>query len=148
MITVRNSQRKIRIKNAVVKATAQKILTILGYQNWDVDIWITTNKTIKKYNKKFRHKDAATDILSFPLYKITPGVYFEPQVKEECVLGDCIISAERVLVDAQKNGVSFEERLHVLLVHGICHLVGYDHETDEQYETMSKLEESIVAQLH
>jgi len=147
MITVRNSQKTIAIKKAVVEATAQKILKILGYQNWDVGIWITTNKTIRKYNKQFRHKDKATDILSFPLYDIVPGVIFEPEVREERVLGDIIISAERVLADARELDVFFEERLQLLLVHGLCHLVGYDHETDAQYAVMSKVEAAILAQL-
>ena len=147
MITVRNSQKTIAIKKAVVEATAQKILKILGYQNWDVGIWITTNKTIRKYNKQFRHKDKATDILSFPLYDIVPGVIFEPEVREERVLGDIIISAERVLADARELDVFFEERLQLLLVHGLCHLVGYDHETDAQYVEMSKVEAAVLAQL-
>jgi probable rRNA maturation factor len=63
MINFKNSQRSIHIDAAQLKKDVQTFLTALGYDNFDLGIWITTNATIKKYNRDYRHKDKPTDIL-------------------------------------------------------------------------------------
>ena len=145
MITIKNSQRTIKINISQLKADAQKILRALDYADFDLGIWITTNKTIRHYNKTYRKKDKATDILSFSYHSdIKPGQRIVAQTEEDKNLGDLIISAEYVVHHLKDSDVTLDERMRVLLVHGICHLLGYEHATDAQYEQMHKLETKLL----
>lgn len=147
MITIKNKQRKINLNSAQLKSDAQKLLNILGYTNFDLGILITTNATIRKYNKSYRHKDKPTDILSFAYHQIMPGEKIIANTEEDKNLGDLIISAEYVTKQIQGTDVTFDERIRILLVHGICHLLGYDHETDTQYKQMHRVEMKLLKTL-
>jgi rRNA maturation RNase YbeY len=148
MILIKNSQRKIPISVTQLKKDTQTILDALGYADFDLGIWLTTNRTIHRYNRDYRHKDKATDILSFPFYPdLKAGERISVTTDEDKNLGDLIISLEYVQVDAQKLGVPFYERIQVLLVHGICHLLGYDHIKDEDYAVMHKKEQALLKKL-
>lgn len=148
MITIKNTQRTISYNTNLLKKDAQKALDFLDYGDFDLGIWLTTNKTIHKYNKEYRDKDKPTDILSFSYYEdIKPGERIIPHCDDEKNLGDLIISLEYVQKAAKELGVSLEERIQVLLAHGICHLLGYDHEKDEDYEIMHQEEKRILKHL-
>lgn len=145
MIYIRNTQRKIIVDTEKLMRDAQKMLDLLRYSEYDLSILITTNKTIRAYNKTYRHKDKPTDILSFPYHpSLRAGARIKPVFEEDKNLGDLILSAEYIVVAAQEYGVSFEERLHILLVHGICHLLGYDHITDADYRRMRAKESWLL----
>lgn len=145
MITIKNSQRSIPIQTASLTKDAQTLLDILGYSDFDLGIWITTNKTIRYYNKTYRNKDKPTDILSFSFHPdLAAGERIKPVIDDDKNLGDLIISAEYVKKEAAKLGISFEQRMKVLLVHGMCHLLGYDHENDKDYEIMKEKEKSLL----
>ena len=146
MITIRNSQRKVAVNQMKLRRDAEKILHILDYSEFDLGIWITNNSTIKRYNKNFRNINKATDILSFPFYpELKPGKRIKAASDEEKNLGDIIISAEYLFAQYQADG--FENRLQRILVHGICHLLAYDHKTDTEFKIMNKLEKHLLLKL-
>jgi len=148
MILVKNTQRSISINKKNLIADAQHVLALLGYPDFDLGIWITTNATIRRYNKIYRKKDKPTDILSFshnPTLKA--GQKIKPASADDYNLGDLIISAPYVYDQLADLGVSFEQQLRILLVHGICHLLGYDHESDEDYKIMHKKEQGLLKKL-
>jgi rRNA maturation RNase YbeY len=148
MILIKNTQRKFNINITKLRANAQTILDALGYPDFDLGIWLTNNKTIKYYNKTYRHKDKPTDILSFSFYpELKPGQRIKTKNPEEMALGDLIISVEYVAHAAQDQGIALEQHLQRLLVHGVCHLLGYDHEKDEDYEKMQKIENQLLKKL-
>ncbi len=148
MITLINRQRKIPIDEAWIKALVQEMLTIIDYRSFDVGILITTNKTIQRYNETYRHKKGPTDILSFSYYPDQlAGTRIIPTHEDEKNLGDMILSAEYIMKSAQQRGVSFDHRLMILIIHGICHLLGYDHERDEEYTVMQAYEDTILQKL-
>jgi len=145
MINIKNQVRKIKINEKKLVAQAQKVLDILGYSDFDLGILLTTNKTIHSYNKQFRNKDKPTDILSFSYHAdLKAGQKIKPKTEDDKNLGDLIISLEYVKKDAKKWNQSFEQRMPILLVHGVCHLLGYDHEKDEDYKIMHKQEQKIL----
>ena len=145
MITIKNTQRKIPVNTARLKANAQKMLNALDYGDFDLGIWLTTNATIAKYNKTYRGKDKATDILSFAYHEqLQPGEAITVLEPEDKNLGDLIISIPYVIKDASRWGQTFTMRLDVLLAHGIAHLLGYDHETDEEYQQMQVIEKRLL----
>ena len=106
----------------MIRRKVQAILSALGYERHEISLVITQNSTIKALNEKYRQVSKPTNVLAFPMLEgdfsaITPGL-----------LGDIVISAEKAEQEAAKAGITTEERLSQLLVHGILHLVGYDHE--------------------
>lgn len=148
MILIKNTQRTVSIDTKKMARDAQKILTLLDYADFDLGIWLTTEKTIREYNRQYRNKDKATDILSFPFYPaLKAGERIMAQSDEEKNLGDLIIAPSYVQKDAVRYDMSFEQRMPVLLVHGICHLLGYDHIEDEDFAVMKKQEEWLLTHL-
>ncbi len=147
MITITNDQ-AIPIDTDQFKHDAQKVLDHLEYSDFDLGILLTTNSGIHDYNKKYRHKDKPTDILSFPFYpKLKAGERITPPSKDEENLGDIVISPEYVRDDLDQWNQSFEQRMQILLVHGICHLLGYDHLKDNKHELMKKKEQELLSML-
>jgi probable rRNA maturation factor len=146
MILINNRQRKIKVDIKKLHTQAQKMLSVLGYSDFDLSVLLTTNKSIQKLNKTFRNKDKATDILSFPFHPdLKQGQKIKVTSSNDKNLGDIIISLERVQKDAtEKWDRSFEHHLAALFAHGIAHLVGYNHHTDAEYEEMLKLEKRLL----
>jgi probable rRNA maturation factor len=85
-----------------------------------VDVLITSNGEIQELNGRFRRKDKPTDVLSFPV-----------SIESDNFAGDIAISAEIAAENARRLGHSLNEELKVLVLHGLLHLAGYDHETDQ-----------------
>lgn len=145
MISIRQTQRKILFSADTYKKKAEIILNSLGYSNFDLGIWLTTSQTIKEYNRQYRHKDQATDILSFPYHTaLRAAEKIKVSCDEDRNLGDLIISVEYVYENSKQMPGNFEQRMDRLLVHGICHLLGYDHIHDADYKKMLALENKLI----
>lgn len=129
------------------KIQAQKALEALGYGDFDLGIMLTTNATIKKYNAEFRNKDKATDVLSFPYHHIAAGTKIKPLSDDDKNIGDMIISLEYVQAAAKKLGTTFEKRMNRMLIHSLCHLLGYDHIQDDEFAVMIKKEQSLAKKI-
>ena len=145
MITIRNTQRSIDIDKKKIKTSVQKILNFLGYTDYDIGIWITTNRTIQRYNKQYRGKNKPTDILSFAYHThLKPGQHIKIQSPDDANLGDLIISAYYVNQVAEQLHIPFDQHLIAIIVHGICHLLGYDHAKESDYQKMVALEATLT----
>ena len=148
MITIKNNIKKIKVSEKKIRELVTQILKILNYQDFDIGIWFTTNATIKKYNKKYRKKNKATDILSFPFHtQLKAGEKIRIHTPDEKNLGDIMLSLEHAQKDAREAKRPFNDHIKMLLVHGICHLLGYDHKTDIDYKKMQTKETSILKKL-
>ena len=145
MITVTTKLRNLPFTVPSLHTKFEAMLKDLDYQGFDVSVILTTNATIRNYNREYRNKDKATDILSFPYYPDhIPGKRIKPTSNDEKNLGDIIISVERVAADAKKYGVTFQERFDIIIAHGIAHLLNYDHITDEEFAVMQKVEKKLL----
>jgi len=145
MVKIKNSQKKITIDEKQAEKTTKEILEILGYSDFDIGIWFTTNQTIRKYNRAYRKKDKPTDILAFQFHpEAKAGQKIAATSDDEKNLGDLIISLEYAKKDAVKLGKPLEAHLKKLIVHGICHLIGYTHETEQNYKKMAQKEKQIL----
>ncbi len=98
---------------------------------------VTDNKVIKKINKDYRNKDVATDVISFA-YNETENI------GPVNIIGDIVISIEKVKEQAKEYGHSEEREFYYVLCHGILHLLGYDHIEENDKEIMRKREEEIL----
>lgn len=115
-----------------------------------ISITLTTPKQIRKLNKEYRNIDKETDVLSFPMFEkneIDKIVEKKEEMPVAEVLGDVIISVERVKEQAIEYGHSFERELSYMLVHGFYHLMGYDHIEEEDKIQMRPKEEKILQEL-
>jgi probable rRNA maturation factor len=141
-ILIKNQQKIIKIKQLQIKKTIKKALQYLKVNNKvEVSILFTTDEFIKSLNRKYRGIDKSTDVLSFSLQE---GEEKIPEVNDNKLLGDIIISVETAQRQADTLNHSIEKELTVLLIHGLLHLIGYDHEKDEDYKIMREKENEIL----
>ena len=119
--------------------------TLHGLEFDDVDselsLVFTDDANIRTINAKWRQIDKATNVLSFPAFPIQPGQRPGP------IFGDIVIARETVQREAQEENKSFDDHLSHLIVHGLLHLTGYDHQNDDEAEQMESLERKILASL-
>lgn len=119
-----------------------------------VSVRLCDDEAIHEINREYRDTDRATDVLSFPTVNYPKGVtagradkLLRRELDDEldaCMLGDLIISVPHVLAQAQEYGHSPEREAAYLLVHGICHLMGYDHMVEDEKREMRAMEEKIL----
>ena len=117
MIEVVNRQRRVKLDTDAWVDFGVKALDAIGKSGSSATIAFVSDKSIRKLNQQFRGVDKATDVLSFP-------------ADEPDNLGDVAVSVETAAAQAKENGLSFENEIAQLILHGLLHLSGYDHETD------------------
>ena len=115
-----------------------------------VQITLTNPENIKKFNKEYRNIDKETDVLSFPMFNKEE---LEKKIKNndfayEDILGDMVISIERVEEQAKEYGHSFQRELSYMVVHSFYHLMGYDHIEEQDKIQMREKEEKILQKLN
>lgn len=148
MIKIKNTQRSVALDLHKIKQDAQAILNELDYSDFDLGIWFTSNKTIRAYNKQYRNKDKATDVLSFAFHDhLKAGERIKARNDDDKNLGDLILAPQYIVDDLPRWNDTFEHHMQRLLVHGICHLLGYDHITDEDYKVMKRKEMSLLKKI-
>lgn len=119
-----NQQRQIKINRQIFQDFAENLKSkIQETGNKDFTVAFVSDRKMKELNRFFRGKRSTTDVLSFP---------FEPDEFEpdENTLGDIVISAEQAEKQATENNLDFETEIKQLILHGVLHLCGYDHEAD------------------
>jgi len=131
-----------------------RVLDILGLDNWELSVFFCSNRYIKKLNAQYRNEDEPTDVLSFPFGETIAGSKRSPDIiytKQPAglvyVAGDIVISLEALAENARFFKVTEDEELRRLLVHGILHLSGKDHATNDADETMLKIQEEVLSRL-
>ena len=125
MIDVVNRQRRRKIVAKQWRKFTEKALRAIGEDSRSATIVFVSDEAIKKLNRRFRGQSLATDVLSFP----TGVESFEEN--DRAHLGDVVISVERAAAQAKANKLSFSSEVAQLILHGLLHLCGYDHETDK-----------------
>ena len=122
----------------------------------EVSLTLTDNKGIHEINREFRNIDRPTDVLSFPMVEYeTPGEFdfleneydcFNPETGE-LMLGDIVISLDKVEEQAANYGHSVTREYAFLIAHSMLHLMGYDHMNDEDKKAMREKEEKVLKSL-
>lgn len=131
-----NQQNELEISQEMLELLKKVVITaaeLEGYSGGEVSIAFVSNQKIKELNTKYRDKNEATDVLSFPI--------------DAEMLGDIIISASRAAEQAEEYGHSLKRELAYLTVHGMLHLFGYDHHSAEEKKEMRQKEERVLTQL-
>jgi probable rRNA maturation factor len=126
-VNLKTYQRKWRIDEASFRGYVQKMWRAIGNTipvplETEVTVAFLNNKQMQSYNHAYRLKNYPTDILSFPVNEVT--------LENRHYLGDILISMEKAADQAHSKGHDLHREIRILLLHGVLHLLGYDHETD------------------
>ena len=130
-------------KKAIVQLAEKILRNMKCSSDVELSILITDDTEIRKLNKKYRHKNKATDVLSFAPAEAKEFVCLKH------ILGDVVISVETAKRQAQELGVAFADEFARLLIHGILHLLGYDHEnvSPRRAKEMQGTEDRLLSQI-
>lgn len=132
----------------VMKKAVETALFAEGFKkDCEISVVITDNDGIHEINREYRGIDAPTDVLSFPQYEFSSPSVFAEKIEEPVMLGDIVISKERLISQAEEIGHSFEDELCYLTVHSVLHLLGYDHMEEEDKKLMRTREKEIVKEI-
>jgi len=118
----------------------QKLLTALGRKDWEVSVMVCDSAYMSQLNEQYRGKTGPTDVLSFPQADTANDIPHH----EVFVAGDIVICPQQVFANAQEFKVSHDEELRRVCVHGILHLSGFDHQTNEAEEPMLIEQERLL----
>ena len=138
-ILIEDRQDRYRISHDETEKKAETILNALECRDGELSILIVDDPEIAGLNKRYLSRSGPTNVIAFPMQQgpfgqITPNL-----------LGDVVISIDTAAREAQEAGISVESRLEQLLIHGILHLLGFDHEkTSEQAKAMRIKEEELL----
>lgn len=124
MIEIINRQRRHKVPAKRWREFAAAASKAIGAGNRDATIAFVSDAAIRKLNRQFRGKDSATDVLSFP----SQPESFEADA--ETNVGEIVISLDRAQSQAKENGLTLVNEVEQLILHGLLHLCGHDHETD------------------
>jgi len=130
MALVVNLQRKIKLDTKAFVAFCEHISAeVSDVEGADFSVAFISDRRMKELNRFFRGKASTTDVLSFPH---EPDEFDQPaEGGTQNFIGDIVISVEQAQKQANENGLTLEDEIRQLILHGVLHLCGYDHETDE-----------------
>jgi len=138
-----NRQDLMEITEENIKAIEKAVSTVLEAENaegnYEVSVSFVTNEEIRELNKNYRNVDSETDVLSFPMD--------DDEFNGVIILGDIVLSTQRIIEQANEFGHSLEREMIYLTVHSMLHLLGYDHMSNSEKEEMRLREKEIMKEL-
>jgi len=141
-ICIHNRQRAVAIHTAAVKKHVLQIMVYLGCSEQELSVVFGSDRLLQELNRTYRHQDGPTNVLAFAQ---SPTYLGEPA---SSMLGDVIVSLSTAAREAHALNQSLEERVVYLLLHGLLHLLGYEHEgSAAQRRRMEALEQEVLAYL-
>ena len=149
-VLISNRQKARKIPSGIRLLIRRCCHAVLESENFqgsaEVSVSFITNEEIRQLNEQYRHKDSATDVLSFPLGE--DGKWDKNEETGAYMLGDVVISAERAFEQAEMYGHTLQREIGFLTVHSMLHLLGYDHEGGDLVASqMREKEEAILEKL-
>jgi probable rRNA maturation factor len=155
-VFIENEQTQIEIPQALENLLGKTVLACLKQEvirvACEINILLTDDESIRQINSQFRNIDAPTDVLSFPMADITKGrindVGNDSDPNEGLlIIGDIVISAETAKKQSEQYGHTLERELAFLTAHGMYHLLGYDHEDEQDEKEMMEKQETVLDKL-
>lgn len=151
-IIINNLQKKIEVSDRlkeIIKSIINTTITMENISNnGEVSVIFVDNNYIQKLNKKYRKKDVPTDVLSFPVDENYKNKLEGFDLFDEEPIGDIVVSLEKAKEQAKDYNHSFEREVGYLVVHGMLHLLGFDHLHEEDAKLMRKKEEAVLAKVN
>ncbi|XP_034995585.1 endoribonuclease YbeY isoform X1 [Zootoca vivipara] len=148
-LLIRNLQKAIPIRRVPLRKNIEQLRCILGVQQFDLGVICVNNRHIQLLNRNYRWKNSPTDVLSFPFHEnLTAGELPQPCARGEYNLGDIFLGVEHIYQECEENKEDFYSILTVTIAHGMCHLLGYKHSTEAEWQQMYEKEAQILLELN
>ena len=148
-VLISNRQKEVKIPSGIrllIRRCCHAVLVSEGFEgSAEVSVSFISNHEIKQLNEQYRHKDAVTDVLSFPLGE--NGEWDKNEETGAYMLGDIVISAQKAFEQANMYGHTIQREIGFLTVHSMFHLLGYDHEDGGLAARQMREKEENVLQL-
>ena len=142
---------RIQVTMIIRKCIESALLAEKVYVPCEINVLVTNDKGIHAINLASRQIDKPTDVLSFPMFQLEPGVkpeswdgYMDPE-SDLCPLGDMAISLQRAAAQAKEFGHSLRREVGYLTIHSVLHLLGYDHMDDGPQKAQMRAREEYIA---
>ncbi|XP_049641443.1 endoribonuclease YbeY [Suncus etruscus] len=146
-LVLKNVQRAVGLRRAPLRRRIEVLRQILGVQKFDVAIICVDNKKIQHINRIYRKKNIPTDVLSFPYHEnLTAGEIPQPDFPDDYNLGDIFLGVEYIFQQC-RGGEDFHDVLTVTATHGLCHLLGFTHNTETEWQKMFLKEQQVLEEL-
>jgi len=140
--------KEIEIEDKIKEVVKMALDTENAVCDVNLSVVVTDNVNIKEINKEQRGIDKPTDVLSFPGFTKKEWEELKGNTDELVYIGDIVVSKEKIIEQAREYETGFEREFCYLIVHGMLHLMGYDHMEDGEKIIMRKKEEEIMAKLN
>jgi probable rRNA maturation factor len=140
VLVTRKARSSVALRSRQVHAVAERMLRHLGREEHELSVLLTDDAFIQTLNQTHRGKDRPTDVLSFAQNEGEDP----PSPMDHGLLGDVVISLDTAERQARTRKHSLMDEVSFLLAHGILHLIGYDHQTDEEEAIMNELTSQLV----
>ncbi|XP_038044170.1 endoribonuclease YbeY-like isoform X1 [Patiria miniata] len=145
-LLLRNLQKSVTFDLPKLKADINLLRRIVRAERYDLGVICMQDSQVREMNKMYRGKDEATDVLSFPAHEsLAPGRLPDPW-SDLADLGDIFLGMSYIQQQCEKDGTNVDDVLPVIVTHGLCHLIGYKHDTDERLKQMHKRELDILTE--
>jgi rRNA maturation RNase YbeY len=133
---------RFAVRQNTLAHLAKRVLSAVGESRSELSLELTGDRRMRRLNREYRKKDRPTDVLAFPIREAVMPRGTRPVTK---MLGDVVISLPTALRQAKEAGRSIDDELAMLLVHGVLHLCGYDHELNpREAARMSRRERALL----
>ncbi len=128
-------------KKSILKATKETLNTAceVKQNSLEVNFLLTSDSNIRSLNKNYRNKDKSTNVLAFPMNQNTNS--------ESYTVGDIAISLQKILSESKKLRIQKYKYLSKITIHGVLHLLGFDHKSNKQYDEMNKIEKRVFEKI-
>ena len=128
-------------KKNILKAAKETLNTAYKSKknNLEVSFLLTSDSNIRLLNKNYRNKDKSTNVLAFPMNQNTFG--------EDYIVGDVVISLQKILSESKKLQIQKYKYLSQITIHGVLHLLGFDHKSNKEHKEMNKIEQKVFKKI-
>ncbi|KAM9380425.1 GDP-fucose protein O-fucosyltransferase 2 [Phaethornis superciliosus] len=147
-LALRNAQRSVLVRRAPLRRAVCALREALGASRFDVGLVCAGNGLMRRLNGAYRQCPEPTDVLSFPLHRVAAGELPRPRCRDEYNLGDIFLGVEYIHQQCRDTGEDFDSVLVVTAAHGLCHLLGYRHDTKPEWQQVRHRDAAIPAAEH
>uniref|UniRef100_A0A8D0VKF7 Uncharacterized protein n=1 Tax=Sus scrofa TaxID=9823 RepID=A0A8D0VKF7_PIG len=146
-LALRDLQRAVPLRRARLRRALEALRAALGVQRFAVGVVCVDNERIRQINRIYRRKNAPTDVLAFPFHEnLKAGEIPQPAFADDYNLGDIFLGVEYILQQRQENE-DYYDLLTVTATHGLCHLLGFTHSTEAEWQKMHQKEKQVLEEL-
>ncbi|XP_057607879.1 endoribonuclease YbeY [Chionomys nivalis] len=147
-LVIKNLQRVVPIRRVPLRSRMDVVRSILGVKDFDLGIICVDNKRIQHINRIYRKKNIPTDVLSFPFHEnLKAGEFPQPHSSDDYNLGDVFLGVEYIFHQCRENE-DFYDILTVTATHGLCHLLGFTHNSEVEWQKMYNQEKLVLEELN